>query len=327
MRIIGILVATNTMHLFAQEIEAAAGLPLLHIADAAARVVKEAGAKRVGLLGTALTMENGFYADRLRERHGIETIVPDGTGRREVDRIIFDELCRGIFSDASRGRLPAVASGLADAGAEGVILGCTELPLAMKEGDAPFPLWDTTRLHAVAAAEFVTGSASTESSNASVAGLWAAFLGSLPTVERERVKLRGHTAQYFCSNEADANELGRLVLAGRKRATASSLRACKAEGEALPSVGDYSVVTDWQGTALCVIETTRLELKPFGKVDEAFAAREREGDGSLGYWRDCHERFFSAEHAVLAISFDLGSPVLCEDFRVVWPESGRSTAH
>lgn len=152
-----LLVATNTMHLFADEIEAAAGIPLLHIADAAGRAASARGARRVGLLGTAYTMEKGFYRDRLAERFGIEAIVPGAAARAEVNRIIFEELCLGVFLDGSRKTLRDIAAGLAAEGAEGVVLGCTELPLAMADGDICAPYWDTTRLHALAAVDFMLG--------------------------------------------------------------------------------------------------------------------------------------------------------------------------
>ncbi len=150
-----IVIATNTMHLFAGEIEAAAGLPVLHIADAAGQAMVDAGLRRAGLLGTIFTMEKDFYRDRLRARFGIETIIPPPAERKAVDAIIFDELCRGIFRDESRLRLREIALGLAKEGAEGIILGCTELPLVMKDGDLPLAYLDTTRLHVKAAADFM----------------------------------------------------------------------------------------------------------------------------------------------------------------------------
>ncbi len=155
----GILVATNTMHRFAAEIESASGLPLIHIADAAAAAIGAAGKRKVGLLGTRYTMEGDFYRGRLLGRHGIETLVPEEADRIETNRLIFDELCRGVFEPASRAWLLGLVERLAAAGAEGVVLGCTELPLVLKEGDASVPLWDTTRLHALAAVEFMLGDA------------------------------------------------------------------------------------------------------------------------------------------------------------------------
>jgi aspartate racemase len=152
-----ILVASNTMHFCADEIAAATGLPFLHIADAAGRALREAGAKRAGLLGTVFTMEKPFYREVLDLRHGIETLVPPPGERREVDRIIFEELCRGIQNEAARVRLREVALGLQRTGAEAIVLGCTELPLVMKEGDIGLRYFDTTRLHALAAVDFMLG--------------------------------------------------------------------------------------------------------------------------------------------------------------------------
>jgi len=345
-----ILVATNTMHRFAPELEAATGLPLLHIADAAGAAARARGAARVGLLGTRYTMEGDFYSGRLRERFGIETLVPPEAERREVDAVIFDELCRGVFSDSSRARLRAVARGLEERGAEGVVLGCTELPLAMDDGDLGVPYFDTTRLHALAALDFmlgaaagpVSGIASPDAAHAgsggaaaasqaaaqaaagkredpSVAAMWAAYLGSLSGEARARAERRGHTAWHFCADKANADELGALALAGLKRGTATSLRALERGGEPAPAAGDLSVIVDWEGRALCVIETERIAIRRFDDVDEAFAAREGEGDGSLAYWRDAHRRYFGAEHAALGLPFDGEAPVLCEEFGVVWP--------
>lgn len=326
-----ILVATNTMHRFAPEIEGATGLPLLHIADAAGAAARGRGAGLVGLLGTRYTMEGGFYAGRLRERFSIETIVPPAKERAEVDAIIFDELCRGVFGAASRARLLKIARGLEERGAEGIVLGCTELPLAMDDGDLGVPYFDTTRLHALAAAGFMLGeaapgavgagaaAASRAAADPSVAAMWSAYLGSLPEAARARAERRGHTAWHFCADEANADELGALALAGRKRGTATSLRALERGGEPAPAAGDLSVIVDWAGRALCLIETERIAIRRFDDVDEAFAAREGEGDGSLAYWREGHRRYFGAEHAALGIPFDGETPVLCEEFRVVWP--------
>lgn len=150
-----LLIATNTMHRFAGELVAATGLPLLHIADATGAAVSAAGARRVGLLGTIFTMEGEFYRGRLLDRFGVEALVPPAAERREVDRIIFAELCRGIALPASKERLRDIAAALASAGAEGIILGCTELPLLMKEGDLAVPYWDSTRLHALAGVDFL----------------------------------------------------------------------------------------------------------------------------------------------------------------------------
>jgi len=157
-----LVVATNTMHIFAADMETAAGVPLLHIADAAAAAIARSRAAKVGLLGTRSTMEKDFYRRRLSEVHGIEAIVPGDEEKAEIDRIIFEELCRGRFLPGSRERLRAVARGLAERGAEGIVLGCTELPLAMKDGDLGIPYWDTTELHAMAAVDFMLGDAGAE---------------------------------------------------------------------------------------------------------------------------------------------------------------------
>ena len=150
----GLLLATNTMHKVADEIEDAAGIPLLHIADAtAARLVAE-GRRKVGLLATAFTMEQDFYTDRLRE-HGLEVLVPNETERGEVHRIIYDELCLGVVRDESRVRYRQVMGRLAERGAEAIILGCTEITLLVDAGDSPVPLYDTTAIHAEAAVDWL----------------------------------------------------------------------------------------------------------------------------------------------------------------------------
>jgi len=150
----GLLLATNTMHKVADEIEDAAGIQLLHIADAtAARLVAE-GRRKVGLLATAFTMEQDFYTDRLRE-HGLEVLVPNEAERGEVHRIIYDELCLGVVRDESRVRYRQVMGRLAERGAEAIILGCTEIMLLVDAGDSPVPLYDTTAIHAEAAVDWL----------------------------------------------------------------------------------------------------------------------------------------------------------------------------
>ena len=153
----GLLVATNTMHKVADEIEAATGTPLLHIADATATRLRADGRHRVGLLATAFTMEQDFYTDRLR-RHGLEVLVPDNADRAEVHRIIYDELCLDVVRDESRDRYREVMARLADRGAEGIILGCTEITLLVGESDSPVPLYDTTAIHAETAVEWMLSS-------------------------------------------------------------------------------------------------------------------------------------------------------------------------
>jgi aspartate racemase len=150
----GLLVATNTMHKVADEIQAATGIPLLHIADAtAARLVAD-GRRTVGLLATAFTMEQEFYTDRLRA-HGLEVLVPDAADRGEVHRIIYDELCHDVVRDDSRDRYRHVMSRLAERGADAVILGCTEITLLVGAADSPVPLYDTTTIHAEAAVDWM----------------------------------------------------------------------------------------------------------------------------------------------------------------------------
>ncbi|TAA28185.1 aspartate/glutamate racemase family protein [Pseudoxanthomonas winnipegensis] len=146
-----IVLCTNTMHKVAEAITAATPLPLLHIADATAQALIEAGIGRVGLLGTRFTMEQDFYRKRLEAR-GLEVIVPSAPDRDTVHRIIYDELCQGVIDDVSREAYREVMTRLVAAGAEGIILGCTEISLLVGEADASVPLFDTTTLHARAAA-------------------------------------------------------------------------------------------------------------------------------------------------------------------------------
>ncbi|MFM5699722.1 aspartate/glutamate racemase family protein [Aeromonas veronii] len=143
-----LLIGTNTMHKVAPEIEAAIDIPLLHIADATAAKLQADGITRVGLLGTRFTMEQDFYKGRLQDRFGLAVLVPDEAGRERVHRIIYDELCLGEIRDASRAEYLAIIAGLAAAGAEAVILGCTEIALLVGEAQAAVPLYDTTAIHA-----------------------------------------------------------------------------------------------------------------------------------------------------------------------------------
>ena len=148
-----LLLCTNTMHKVADAIEAASALPLLHIADPTAAAIQAAGLQRVGLLGTRFTMEQPFYRERLEDRHGIQVLVPDEPDRAEVHRVIYEELCRGVVSEASRQAYRQVISRLVARGAQAVILGCTEIGLLVRADDAEVPLFDTCVLHAQAAAE------------------------------------------------------------------------------------------------------------------------------------------------------------------------------
>ena len=151
-----VLIGTNTMHRVAPDVQAGLTVPLLHIADVTARAINAAGCRSVALLGTRYTMEQGFYIERLA-RHGIECIVPNADHRDEVHRIIFDELCRGVVSDESRENLRDIIAHQIARGAEGVILGCTELPMSLEQAHVEVPLFDTTRLHALAAVDFALG--------------------------------------------------------------------------------------------------------------------------------------------------------------------------
>ncbi|HUW55255.1 MAG TPA: aspartate/glutamate racemase family protein [Planctomycetota bacterium] len=148
-----LLICTNTMHKLADEIADAVGIPLLHIADATAEAVKSARMSRVGLLGTKFTMEEDFYRGRLAGKHGIEVLIPSDTDREGVHRVIYDELCLGTIREESKREFARIIDDLADRGAEGVILGCTEIGLLVKPGDAAVPLFDTTTIHAAAAVE------------------------------------------------------------------------------------------------------------------------------------------------------------------------------
>ncbi|MEJ8635440.1 MULTISPECIES: aspartate/glutamate racemase family protein [Streptomyces] len=147
-----LLICTNTMHKVAGQVEAAVSVPLLHLGDATADAVRAAGLGRVGLLGTAFTMEQDFYRDRLAG-HGLDVIVPDAEGRALVHRVIYEELCLGVVREESRTAYQEVIAALVAAGAEGVILGCTEIELLIGAGDSPVPVFPTTRLHAQAAVD------------------------------------------------------------------------------------------------------------------------------------------------------------------------------
>jgi aspartate racemase len=148
-----IVLCTNTMHLVAPAIEAAVDIPLLHIADATAQHIRSAGCARVALLGTRFTMEQAFYRERI-EAAGIAVLTPDPAQRERVHRVIYDELCLGRTLDASRDDYRAIMSDLVARGAQGVILGCTEIGLLVSEGDADVPLFDTARIHAQYAADW-----------------------------------------------------------------------------------------------------------------------------------------------------------------------------
>jgi amino-acid racemase len=145
-----LLLCTNTMHKVADQVQAAVDIPLLHLADTTADAVLAAGLETVGLLGTAFTMEQAFYRDRLAAR-GLTVLIPDAEDRATFHSIIYQELCQGIVLDASRDRYRQVMARLAEAGAQGIILGCTEIELLVTQADSELPVFPTTRLHAQAA--------------------------------------------------------------------------------------------------------------------------------------------------------------------------------
>jgi aspartate racemase len=152
-----LVLCTNTMHKVARAIDAAVSIPLLHIADCTATRMTADGHRSVGLLGTRFTMEESFYKDRLRDRFGLEVLVPEAADRALVHRIIYDELCLGQVLPASRGELLRILDGLVARGADAVILGCTELSMLVSPGDRAVPLFDTTDIHARAAADAAIG--------------------------------------------------------------------------------------------------------------------------------------------------------------------------
>lgn len=147
-----LVLCTNTMHKVAPAIEGATSIPFVHIGDATAAAIQAAGHERVGLLGTAFTMEQPFLRERI-EAHGIEVLAPGDADRALVHRVIYDELVRGIVDDGSRAAYQEVIGRLAAAGAEGVILGCTEIELLIGADDAPVPVFPTTRIHIEAAVD------------------------------------------------------------------------------------------------------------------------------------------------------------------------------
>lgn len=143
-----IVIGTNTMHKMAAEVEKATALPLLHIADATATRIVEKKLKTVALLGTKFTMEQDFYKGRLAKKHGLEVIVPSAEEREIVHRIIYNELCQGTILESSKKEYLRIIADLVKRGAEGVILGCTEIPLLVKQADVKVPIFDTTTIHA-----------------------------------------------------------------------------------------------------------------------------------------------------------------------------------
>jgi aspartate racemase len=148
-----LVLCTNTMHKVADAITDAVDIPFVHIADTTAHAVRGHGLETVGLLATAYTMEQDFYVGRLRDLHGLDVLVPGEPDRRIVHDVIYEELCVGVIADRSRAEYRRIMRDLADRGAEGILLGCTEIDLLVGPQDSPVPVFDTTRLHAERAVE------------------------------------------------------------------------------------------------------------------------------------------------------------------------------
>ena len=152
-----LLICSNTMHRMADAVQAAVSIPLIHIADPTAEAIQAAGMRTIGLLGTIYTMEQDFYRGRLESKYGLRVLTPDADDRRTVNRIIYDELVLGVVKRESRAAYFEIIGKLAALGAEGVILGCTEIMLLIKPEDSPLPTFDTTGLHAAAAVQAALG--------------------------------------------------------------------------------------------------------------------------------------------------------------------------
>jgi aspartate racemase len=157
-----LVICTNTMHKMAQEVSQDIAIPLLHIADATAQKIKAKGLNRVGLLGTQFTMEQEFYRGRLHEKHGLDVLTPGKTDRETTNKIIYDELVLGVIKPTSKSKYLAIIGGLLNEGAEGIILGCTEIGLLIHADDVEAEVFDTAHLHAVAAVEYALGEISLE---------------------------------------------------------------------------------------------------------------------------------------------------------------------
>ena len=152
----GLVLATNTMHKVADVIQAAVEIPLLHVVDATAAAIHAQGLDKVGLLGTRFTMSDGFYTQRMRE-FGIATVLPNEAQQAEIHRVIFEELCCNRFTDTAKRYYQQVVGDLQAQGAQGVILGCTEIGLLLQAQDCALPVWDSAVIHALAAVEWILG--------------------------------------------------------------------------------------------------------------------------------------------------------------------------
>ncbi|MEI9423911.1 aspartate/glutamate racemase family protein [Mesorhizobium sp. Cs1299R1N1] len=154
----GLLLCTNTMHKLADPVQASVSIPLIHIADATAAAIRQAGLRRPALLATRFTMEQDFYKGRLADKYGLSPVVPDDVGRDMVHRVIYEELCQGVVSEASKAAYVAEANRLRrEEAADSLIMGCTEITMLIGQGDFDIPVFDTTRIHAEAAVEFALG--------------------------------------------------------------------------------------------------------------------------------------------------------------------------
>lgn len=149
-----VIICTNTMHKMADEVQKHIQIPLLHIADATAKKIKARGLRKIGLLGTRFAMEEDFYKGRLTGKHGLEVVIPTEEEREIVHRVIYDELCVGEIKQSSKEQYVSIMDHLVRNGAEGIILGCTEISLLVRDEDSQVPLFDTTNIHAVAAVEY-----------------------------------------------------------------------------------------------------------------------------------------------------------------------------
>ncbi|HEW91388.1 MAG TPA: aspartate/glutamate racemase family protein [Thermotogaceae bacterium] len=149
-----LVIATNTMHKLVDNMIQRITIPILHIVDVVGEEIVELGLKKVGLLGTKFTMEDGFYSNRLRENFGVEVFVPTNVERDVVHSVIYDELVKGIIKESSKKKFVEIVKNLELRGIQGIILGCTEIPLLINQRDVDIPVFDTTKLHAIAAVEF-----------------------------------------------------------------------------------------------------------------------------------------------------------------------------
>ena len=147
-----VLICTNTMHKVAEEVRKKISIPLISIIDVTAEEIKKKGSRKVGLLGTLFTMEDGFYSEQFT-KHGIETVIPKREEREFIHNVIFNELCKGIFKDESKKKFLEIINGLIKKGAEGIVLGCTEIPLLIKQEEVEVPVFDTTEIHSRKAVE------------------------------------------------------------------------------------------------------------------------------------------------------------------------------